>query len=71
MQSAYFQWCKGVGGDCSVAALYCGIDARKQIGNTQLLHREIGSFGRLLLPPTAPGYPIGDGRFGQSDTERV
>ena len=71
MQGAYFQWGKGVGGDCSLAALCCGIDARKQIGNTKLLHQQVGPLGSLLLPPTAPGYPIGDGRFGQTNTERV
>ena len=71
MQGAYIQWCEGVGGDCSVAALCCGIDARKQIGNTQLLHRQIGPIGSLLLPPTASRYSIGDGRFRQADTERV
>ena len=71
MQGAYFQWGKGVGGDCSVAALCCRVDARKQIGNTQLLHRQIGPLGSLLLPPTAPRYPIGNGRFGQTDTQRV
>ena len=71
MQGAYFQWCKGVGGDCSVVALCRRIDARKQIGNTQLLHRQIGPIGGILLPPTAPWYPIGDGRFGQTNTQRV
>ena len=71
MQGAYIQWREGVGGDCSVAALCCGIDARKQIGNTQLLHRQIGQIGSILLPPTAPGYSIGNGRFGQTNTERV
>ena len=39
MQGAYIQWRKGVGGDCSVVALRRRIDTRKQIGNTQLLHR--------------------------------
>ena len=71
MQGAYFQWGKGVGGDCAVVALCRGIDARKQIGNTQLLHRKIGQVRSLLLPPTASRYSIGDGRFGQADTERV
>ena len=71
MQGAYIQWREGVGGDCSVVALRRRIDTRKQIGNTQLLHRQVGPLGSLLLPPTAPGYPIGDGRFGQSDTQRV
>ena len=40
MQGAYIQWGKGFGGDCSVAVLCRRIDARKQIGNTQLLHRQ-------------------------------
>ena len=64
MQGTYLQWCKGAGGDCSLVALCRRIDARKQIGNTQLLHRQVGPLGSLLLPPIAPGYPIGDGRFG-------
>ena len=71
LQGAYIQWCKSVGGDCSVAALWRWTDTRKQIGNTQLLHRQIGPLGSLLLPPAAPRYPIRDGRFGQSDTQRV
>ena len=71
MQGTYLQWCKGAGGDCSLAALRRGVDARKQIGNTHLLHRQIGPIGGILLPPTAPRYSIGDGRFGQTDTERV
>ena len=71
MQGTYIQWSKGVGGDCSVTALRCGIVARKQIGNTQLLHRQIGPIGGILLPPAAPRYSIGDGRFGQTDTQRV
>ena len=71
MQGAYIQWGKGVGGDCSVIALCRGIDTRKQIGNTQLLHRQIGPIGGILLPPTASRYSIGNGRFGQTNTERV
>lgn len=71
MQGAYFQWSKGVSGDCSVAALCRGVDAREQISNTQLLHWQIGPFRSLLLPPTASRYSIGDGRFGQADTQRV
>ena len=71
MQGAYIQWGKGVGGDCSVAALCRRIDTREQIGNTQLLHRQIGPLGSLLLPPAAPRYSIRDGRFGQADTQRV
>ena len=71
MQGAYIQWGKGVGGDCSVAALCRRIDTREQIGNTQLLHRQIGPFGSILLPPTASRYSIGNGRFGQFDAERV
>ena len=71
MQGAYIQWGEGVGGDCSVDALHRRIDTRKQIGNTQLLHRQIGPLGSLLLPTTAPRYFIGYGRFGQADTQRI
>lgn len=71
MQGAYIQWRKGVGGDCSLAAWRRRIDTRKQIGNTQLLHRKIGQVRSLLLPPTASRYSIGNGRFGQADTQRV
>ena len=71
MQGAYIQWGKGVGGDCSVAALCRGVDAREQIGNTQLLHWKISPLRSILLPTTAPRYSIGNGRFGQTNTERV
>ena len=71
MQAVYIQWSEGVSGNCSLSALCCRVDARKQIGNTQLLHRQIGPLGGILLPPAAPGYPIGDGRFGQADAQRI
>ena len=56
-----------------VRSLHCAAELTHE--NKSAIHncctgKSVRSGGKLL-PPTAPWYPIGDGRFGQSDTQRV